>query len=234
MVANGYLFLSMGILLLLFSGYGVGLTRSGISPKEKTKKLYLGGIISLIWFVYLYLLSSTSFLYNFDLPPRFPIAVFLPTVMLFFLFIKRNKFMLTAIPPAWFIYFQSFRIVVELLIHATVLEGILPKQASFTGYNYEIVIGLSAPIVALAFHKKWLSHKIVLVWNYIGLSTLGVIIFIVISSYYFPSIWGYSSTPVAKEFVQLPYLLLPGFLAPVAIFVHILSIMQLRKKAINN
>ena len=166
------------------------------------------------------------------MPPRFLLMVFLPLGLITaFLFIKNKKSQLyTAIPKQNVIYFQSFRIVVELMIHATFIAGIFPIETTYEGYNYEIAIGLIAPIVAYGVYKRsWWSEKVVLIFNYLGLATLGIIIFIVINLLYAPSFWGDTAPRMGQDFTRIPYLLIPGFLAPVAIFAHIFSIIQIRK-----
>jgi len=51
-------------------------------------------------------------------------------------------------------------------------------------------------------------------------------------TFFVPSIWG-SSTPLANEGVfSFEFMLVPGFLMPSAVFMHILSIIQLRKSIV--
>ena len=118
----------------------------------------------------------------------------------------------------------------ELAILETYLEGVFPIETTFEGYNFEIVVGIIAPILAyFVYTKKCVSENVALLFNFLGLFTLAIIIFIIITSLYAPSVWGESAPRITVEFSQVPYLLLPVFLAPVAIFAHIFSIIQIRK-----
>ncbi len=153
------------------------------------------------------------------------------TIIAIVLLVKNRKSdLFHVIPKKDIIYFQSFRIVVELVILATFLDGVFPIETTFEGYNYEIVIGLIAPVIAYGVYRKnWFPEFVVVLFNITGLITLSIIIFIVITSLYFPSVWGDNVPVINERFSHMPYLLLPGFLAPVAIFAHVFSLMQIRK-----
>lgn len=212
--------------------YRNGLLRMGMALRQiKRRIVFLLGAFG-TWTIYLYLIGESGLLWNFKMPPRFLLMIFLPMALITaYIFIKnRNSQIYHTIPKQNVIYFQSFRIFVEIAIMATYLEGVLPIETTFEGFNYEIIIGIIAPIVAyFVYTKKRLSEQVALVFNYIGLGTLAVIIFIVITSLYFPKFWRESATLISQDFTRVPYLLLPGFLAPIAIFAHIFSIIQIRK-----
>lgn len=56
--------------------------------------------------------------------------------------------------------FQSFRIVVEIIIHHAVLEGMAPPQFTWTGLNFDVLTGLLA-LALLPFAGKlprWALH----------------------------------------------------------------------------
>jgi hypothetical protein len=80
----------------------------------------------------------------------------------------------------------------------------------------------------LAFTRKVAGPIFVLLWNLAGLCTLGIVVFIVISHAYFPGLWGDSFS--LKDFAIFPYTLLAGFLMPVAVFLHIFSIVKTRRQ----
>ncbi|NOQ73984.1 MAG: hypothetical protein GQ574_18405 [Crocinitomix sp.] len=232
LTAIGYTGLYIFVMAMIGLTYRNGLLRMGLElPKVKKRLVILIAAFG-IWAIYLYLIGESGLLWHFEMPPRFLLMIFLPiAIITVFIFIKNRKSpIFEAIPKQKILYFQSFRIVVELVILATYLEGVFPVETTFEGYNYEIIVAILAPIVAYAvYSKKWLSENVALAFNYLGLATLAIIIFIVITSLYFPSVWGNSAPRIAEEFSHVPYLLLPGFLAPAAIFAHIFSIMQIRK-----
>lgn len=228
----GYTGLYIFVMATVALTYRNGLLRMGLEHKKVKKRLIVLLAAFGIWAIYLYLIGESGFLWHFGMPPRFLLLIFLPiSIITAIIFFKNNKSAIfTTIPKQKVIYFQSFRIVVELMILSTYLEGVFPIETTFEGYNYEIIIGLLAPLVAyFVYTKKRLSENVALAFNVAGLITLAIIIFIVITSLYAPSIWGDSLPRISEEFSHVPYLLLPGFLAPMAIFAHIFSIVQIRK-----
>jgi hypothetical protein len=231
MVAVGYLVLSVFVTLILLLGYRSVLQSSALSAHVRSKKLLTAVLIVAFWLGYLTLLSFTGVLLDLDMPPKFPILVFLPLVvgMIVFYSRKKNSAILHSIPRAWPIYFQSFRIAVELLILFTFFEGILPQSATFEGMNFDVLMGLSAPFVGMYVAKHPNSKTIQYVWNALGICMVLFVAFIIASSIYFPTIWNSDTPIVSMRFLEMPYLLLAGYLAPMAIFVHVLSLAQLRK-----
>ena len=59
-----------------------------------------------------------------------------------------------ATPIAWLIGLQSFRMVVEILLHQGYLAGFVPPQMTWEGRNWDILTGLTAiPVACLAARK---------------------------------------------------------------------------------
>ena len=90
-----------------------------------------------LWLVILWALSSIGFFNDFSgFPPRMFIVLVVPLfIVVMFLILKRNSKAFYLIPQVWLISFQSFRIVVELLLWWMSSDYILPKHMTFEGYN---------------------------------------------------------------------------------------------------
>ena len=184
-----------------------------------------------IWLIYLSILSYTDVLANFTMPPRVPLMVILPLmVLIIFSLLRKTTTELVAITSvSWLIYLQGFRIIVELIIWGAYREGIVPLQTTFEGYNYDIIIGLTAVPLAYFTKKDKVSVTVLMVWNIVGLLILANTVRFFLYSVYFPEYFGQSSPMVTEDFVKLPYLLIPGLFMPLAVFIHALSIKQLLK-----
>lgn len=220
-------------LFLILIGYRAIHATSTNPKKDKTRLLV--GII--LWQLVLLAVASTGILKSHNFPPRFAIAFIVPSFIFIGIFLSRNrnKKWITSIPEHWIIYFQSFRIIVEILFVFAVAKGIFNYHVTIEGYNFDMVFAFTAPIVAyLVYTKKVLSRKIVLVWNYVGLSVLASVIFLFLTSLYAPQIYGSAAPLMPLEAFSYPYVLIAGFLMPVAVFLHILSIIQLMKKPVAN
>ena len=182
-----------------------------------------------MWLIYLSILSTTEVLGNFTMPPRVPLLVIFPllAVMIFTLFKKTTSTFLSITSVSWLIYIQGFRIIVELIIWGAYREGIVPLETTLEGYNFDIIIGLTA--VPLAYYAKndKVSPLVLMIWNIAGILILGNTVRFFLSSVYFPELLGQTSTMVTSDFVKLPYLLIPGMFMPLAVYIHALSIKQL-------
>ena len=232
MLKTGYFGLAiMMTLLVLWASYII-IDRTFPGAKSRRKKTWITfGLIS--WHIYVYAISQTGILTNFSFPPGFARLLVFPLLLftIIFLTLNRNRAWISNIPGHWLIYVQTFRVAVEVLFVMSISRGILHKEMTIEGYNFDMIIGLTAPIVAFfsVQKKKW-SLSIALLWNYLGLTVLASIIFIVFTSIYAPEWFGSSSVLLPKAFATYPYNLVAGFLAPLAIFIHILSIIRLRKE----
>ncbi|NER15227.1 hypothetical protein GWK08_17355 [Leptobacterium flavescens] len=225
-----YLLLLVLIGVILYV-YHFALKKTGTKRRKVKIVRVLSGMAG--WFLYLFLMSKSGILDNFELPPRFPLLIILPLFLFIgiVLYRNRNHLLLMAIPASWPVYFQSFRIWVELLLLGTYLKGFTPVETTFEGYNFEIVFAITALLVGyLAFNRKLLGGKVVIAWNFLGLAMLATIVFIFMTAIFFPTFWNSDVPLVGPEFTQFPYIFVAGFFMPLAVFVHLLSIIQLNRK----
>lgn len=233
MLEFGYITLIILMTIILVYAYNYGLKRlklDSVIVKKRTAYLVIG---LLLWFAYVYLITKSGILNTFEPPPpRFPIFLIAPAFLFTGIILYKNKSskMFGVIPKSWAIYAQTFRIVVKSLFVATVAAGLLHKEATIEGYNFDMVFAFTSPIIGyLVFNTKKLSKSVALYWNYLGLLVLSSVIFVFITTIYFPQIWG-SDVPLAPiEMTGFPFTFVASFLMPVAVFVHIFSIIQLNK-----
>lgn len=207
----------------------------GIRASEKDGKLrnFMFMIAGLgAWNLYLYSIASTGMLQIYDFPPRLLIFLVIPafTFTGIFIFKNKDKKWLGRIPEHWLIFLQSFRILIELLFVYTVAKGILHANVTIEGYNYDMIYALSAIIIGfMVLRDKYAYKQLALYWNYFGLVVIGFIIFLFVTHIYFPHMYGSDNPAFPTEFGTYPYILVPGFLMPFAVFIHILSIFQLKR-----
>ncbi|MGB1242898.1 MAG: hypothetical protein ACPG49_10275 [Chitinophagales bacterium] len=233
MIEFGYIALVITMATIIVLGYNYAL--KAVNTPTDTRKKYLGRLLIglLLWFAYTFAISKSGLLDDWSLPPRLPLLLIFPafTFIGVFLYKQQKSPVIAALPKSWLIYYQSFRIVIESLFVASVGVGILHPEVTFEGYNYDIVFAFTAPIVAyLVFNKKILSEKMALAWNYLGLVVISVIIFLFVTTMYFPVVWGSTEPIAAKGFLEFPYVFVGSFLMPSAVFIHVLSIIQLSRK----
>ncbi|WP_420603566.1 hypothetical protein [Flagellimonas sp.] len=230
MIKASYVLLFVILLVILLWTLNNAMKKIGVVHPKRNSALAITFIGIFSWLALQLFVWNTGFYYNLSLPPRIPLFMVFPVLLfiVLFLFRNRNHSIIAAIPIALPVAVQSFRAVIEVLFYFTFLSGVLPIQVTFEGANYDVLIGLSAIAIAIYASRPNASSKVLIAWNIIGILVVLFAAFIFITSFYFPAIWGNTGIPIA--FNQFPYLLLPTFLMPFAVFLHVLSIIQLTRK----
>lgn len=166
-------------------------------------------------------LAASGFLNDFSLPPRF-LVVLLPTFLGVF-FLARKEWA-ERLPWALLIGLQAFRIGVEPLIHAAVSRDIAPPQLTWTGLNFDLATGLSAPLVAWLVASGRTGRRTILLWNIAGAALLGLVVTVAILSTPTPF---QVIRPDNTWVVHFPYIWLPAIFVGLATWLHVLSFRKL-------
>ncbi|NND06512.1 MAG: hypothetical protein HKN87_09030 [Saprospiraceae bacterium] len=223
-----YIFLSaIMTFILIFLGYtGISLS-TALGTKRTNLTLIILGLLS--WHVYILLMSKSGLFADLSFPPKFALFLILPAFIFtgVFLFQHRHREWIQAIPCHWLILYQTFRLLIESLFVWSVARGILHPNVTIEGYNFDMIFALSAPVMGWLLwsnRSRWI--KLARVWNYLGLLVIASIISLFMTTIYLPEIYG-SILPFPVQFVTYPYTLVAGFLMPSAVFIHLLSLVQL-------
>ncbi|MEO8155477.1 MAG: hypothetical protein ABI605_20610 [Rhizobacter sp.] len=121
---------------------------------------------------------------------------------------------------------QVFRVGVELGLHRLWVEGLVPRLMTYEGGNIDIVIGLTAPLAAWIAGRGPTGRRLALGWNVLGLVALVNIV--VRSALTAPGPLNLIHSEVPNLAIgTFPYTLIAGFLAPLAVLLHVLSIRRL-------
>ncbi len=124
-----------------------------IFPQGEKKRIFTRSLLLLVaWSIITSILSITGFLSDFNtLPPRLFFVLLVPLITLIVLMnVKATGEILQHAPPHVIIRLQVFRVFVELLLWALFAQNLLPVQMTFEGRNFDILVGLTAPVIALA------------------------------------------------------------------------------------
>ena len=188
-------------------------------------------VIISIWLVILLFLSLSGFLADFStFPPRMGIVLLVPMVsLIWFISSKHADVVISRIPADWIVKLQGFRVVVELFIWWAYLDSSLPVQMTFEGRNFDILVGLTAPLVALWWLKSDQERsRYVLIWNIFGLLLLFNIVIVAVLSMPTPK-QIFFNQPDNTLVAGFPWVLLPGILVALAFGLHLISIKQMLK-----
>ncbi|MBS9463003.1 hypothetical protein KIM67_11320 [Flagellimonas sp. 389] len=191
-----------------------------------------------IWMIIVGALGASGFYQKVGtVPPRF--VLLLPPTILFVLLLftnKKSKGFMDNLSLKWLTILHIVRIPVEIVFYYVFLAGLIPELMTFSGYNYDIISGLTAPILYyLVFVKKIVGRKGLLIWNFVCLGLLINILTIATLS---------AQTPFQQlAFEQpnigvayFPFVWIPAVIVPIVLFSHLVSIRQLisRKQNISN
>ncbi len=197
-------------------------------PDDKKKKVLVITVLALTgWTTFISILSSVGFFSDFSsFPPRLGIVLIVPLItILLVTFSKTAKALLPLIPTTALIKIQSFRVAVEILLWMLFIQNLLPIQLTFEGRNFDVLAGLTAPIIAMLINRYSLPRKWIILWNIAGLALLFNIVGLALLS--LPTPFRYFMNEPANTIVAtFPYVWLPGLLVPLAYGLHFLSLRQ--------
>lgn len=176
-------------------------------------------------------LASSGLLQRWDVRPPPFMMMFVPlTVMTVRLgFSKFGSSLATGLPFAALIGAQSFRLPLELVMHRAALEGVMPPQLSYGGYNFDIVTGATAILLAVLLALNIAPRQLILFWNIMGLTLLAIIVGLASAS--MPILQLFGSDKVNTWVTHAPFVWLPGLLVQIALLAHILVWRKLRASA---
>jgi hypothetical protein len=119
------------------------------------------------------------------------------------------------------------RVPVELTLLWLFQAGLEPQAMTFEGSNFDILSGLTAPIVAwLAFRGGRANRTILIVWNLAALGLLANIVIVAMLSVPSPiQRFGFDHPNVGVSYV--PFIWLPAIIVPLVLFSHLAALWKL-------
>jgi hypothetical protein len=134
------------------------------------------------------------------------------------------------LPLAALVGAQGFRLPLEMLMHRAYVEGVMPVQMSYSGWNFDIVTGASALAVAALLAAGRMPLWGVRLWNWMGLVLLANIITIAVLSTPTP-LRVFMNEPANVWITQAPFVWLPMVMVMAAIVGHIVILRRLRAES---
>ncbi len=184
------------------------------------------------WLVYGGVLGYLGVIGDPSLRPPGPAFLLVPVFLFVSLFLARSRAgeRVALSIPLWIIMgLQTFRVGVELFLHQLWLAGMAPRMITYAGGNFEIVVGMSAPIVAWLYARGRTGERAALAWNVLGLVTLANVAGRAILTA--PGLLGFIHAEIPNTAIgTFPFTYIPGFLAPLALTLHVLAIRALRAR----
>lgn len=182
------------------------------------------------WSVLVCVLASTGFYLDFEAqPPRFVLVVFPVLVASIFILFKYTE-VVKKLDILKLTHLNMIRVPVEIFIFIWFTYGLVPQDMTFEGRNYDILSGLTAPIVAYFIAKHGVKEHVKMVYAWNILTFLLIINIVVTAILSLPSnfqVFGLEQPNIAV--INFPFVLLPAVIVPIVIFCQVVSMIKLRE-----
>lgn len=204
------------------------------SSLEITRKKSVSITVGLIVWLIIQTVLTLNYIYNSNLsslPPKIMLFGILPPILVIIIlfFTSKGKQFIDSLPLKNITYLNVVRIPVEIVLYWLFISKAIPELMTFEGRNFDILAGISAPVIAyFTFTKKKLGRNSLLIWNLICLGLLlNIVINALLSA---PSpIQQFAFEQPNIAILNFPFSWLPTFIVPIVLFGHLVSIRQLLK-----
>ncbi len=194
----------------------------------KSKPILMG---ILAWMVIQAIIALTGFYQvPYSMPPRFVLLIG-PVIIISILLLvtKWGKAFMDTLDLKVLTLMNTIRIPVEITLFFVYSAGLIPVLMTFEGNNFDILSGITAPLIFyFVFIIKKLGKTVLLLWNFLCIGLLINVIVIAILS---------AQTPFQRlAFDQpnigvtiFPFIWLPCVVVPIVLIGHLSAIRQLLK-----
>lgn len=201
--------------------------------KKIQNRAVVVALLSLLWIIFQSTLSLNAwYMDRKTVPPHlaFPVISWLVTMTPLFI-VPRLKVWTDQLSLRVLTWIHIVRLPVELCLYWLAVQRQLPWSMTFEGYNFDIIFGCTAPIVALLyFNFKKINRTVFLVWNILGLVSVLAVVIRGIGAVPSPlQLWDFTQPNYAV--MHFPFIWLPSFIVPVVIFSHLNAIRRLTIKS---
>jgi hypothetical protein len=165
--------------------------RAGVAPALRRRHTAFAALGMAGWLVFVAALALSGALARFDVKPP-PMMLWFAATFLLPFGVAVSPFgrrLAVALPFGALVGFQAFRLPLELVMHRAATDGLMPNVMTYTGYNFDILSGVTALLLGIGFLLGNVPRILVVVWNALGSLLLAVIVGVAIAA-----------TPIFKAF----------------------------------
>jgi hypothetical protein len=171
---------------------------------------------------------SGFYLVTNTFPPHLILAIAPPLLFIAGLFLTATgRRFLDNMDLKWCVLLHTIRIFVEINLYWLFLYKQVPALMTFEAGNLDILVGISAPIIWWAYSAERIGRRGLLIWNGLCLlSVLNAFARAMLSAPFPTQRFAFDQPTVA--ILSFPFVLLPAFIVPVAIFCHLVVFRNMR------
>jgi hypothetical protein len=189
--------------------------------------------IILLWITLTGILAYKGFFKDSSgFPPKLMLAVVPAIIFIIVLLVtKKGQAFTESLDIRKLTILHIVRIPVELTLYWLALNKTVPDLMTFTGRNFDIVAGITAPLIYFICFKggEVKNRNLLLAWNFICLALLlNIVINAVLSAPF--SFQQFAADQPNIAVLYFPYVLLPSFIVMIVLFSHLAAIRRLLKK----
>ncbi|MEK7724834.1 MAG: hypothetical protein AAB336_10825 [Acidobacteriota bacterium] len=160
-------------------------------------------------------------------PPRLFIYAIFPVLLLIISLFIFSKDIIAKLPLRTLTLIHIIRIPVELVLFWLFQNNQVPQLMTFEGRNFDILTGITAPIITwLAFKNESPNKPLLISWNIFGLILLFNIVFHAALSVPSP-IQQFAFEQPNLAVLNFPFTWLPSTVVPIVLFCHLASLYKL-------
>ena len=187
-------------------------------------------IAILIWSTLHSILAINGFyLITDSMPPRF-LLVLIPTIIIIIIGLTKKplKRIIEKRNTKTSTFIHTVRIPIEIVLFYLFMNEMLPRLMTFEGRNFDILAGITAPVIGILWLKKIIGRNTLIAWNIVSLFlVLFILINGILSSELPIQIFGFEQPNRAVNY--FPFVLLPATVVPIIIYTHLTDVIKLKR-----
>jgi hypothetical protein len=217
-----FVVIPLALLVILVWGVNAVWRRAGATAAASRRAGMITGVVAGLWMVLTWIAGAAGILKSWDrTPPPFALLVVGLVGLACALAFGPAGRRLAVHAPLWaLVAVQSFRLPLELSMHAMYERGIMPGQMSYSGRNFDIVTGSTAVVVALLVAFGYAGRRLVAAWNVLGFSLLINIVLVAILST--PTFAFFGADRLNTFVTDVPFVWLPAVMVSAALAGHLI------------
>ena len=186
-------------------------------------------VIIFLWILLQATLSLSGF-YTITntFPPRFALLALPAILFIIGLFVsEKGRVYIDSLDMRTLTLLHVIRIPVEICLYWLFLHKAIPQLMTFEGRNFDIIAGLTAPLIFyFGYVKNYIGKTILLLWNFICLGLLlNIVVNAILSAPSAFQQFGFEQPNTA--IIYFPFVWLPSCVVPLVLFAHLTSIRKL-------
>lgn len=165
-------------------------------------------------------------------PPRYALVLLPAIVIIAYALIYKKEQILISRNLHISSLLHVIRIPVEICLLYLFLNNMIPELMTFEGRNFDILAGITAPIIALLVYKKKISFGLLKAWNIVSICLVSFIVLnALLSTDTVIQLFAFDQPNKAINY--FPFVLLPSVIVPIVIYTHLSDLIKIKRLASN-